>query len=320
MDIAKTIETLSHNLSEHIDGQTPNHHIREVYRYAVLPAGKLFRPLLVSAIAKDFSISKQVNLTPKSGHSLLASAIEIHHAYSLVHDDLPCMDDDDMRRGRPSTHKAYGEWKALLVGDGLLNLSYRLISLIDSKNLSNVFRFFSWSTGAKGLIHGQVLDLSEEMKENFTTLLDTHRFKTARLIQNSMVSSYFLIEDKKTGSEHRQMLDIFKLGHYTGIVFQLLDDLTEFADYELSEHEKEISPWFNFSDETNCELLKGLERITELSDKHLMDNYKTVMKIYFGKICKILTENQSNVQRHLKDNCKKEVELLPIMTLLKRVS
>ncbi len=320
MNIAETIETLSSNLSEHINSQTPNHHIREVYRYAVLPAGKLFRPQLVTAIAMDFSKSGEVDLSINANHALLSSAIEVHHAYSLVHDDLPCMDDDDMRRGRLSTHKAFGEWKALLVGDGLLSLSYRLLSLINSKSIDKVFRFFSWSTGAKGLIHGQVLDLAEEMKNDFHTLIDTHRFKTARLIQNSMVSSYLLVEDKKDGSEFRQMLDIYKLGHYTGVVFQLLDDLTEFADAELSEHEKEISPWFNFSTITNDELIKGLKRIDELSNKYQMNNFKVVMKQYFGKIYKILDGDKENVQMHLTNNAKKQVELAPIMTLLKRIS
>ena len=119
-------DEISQNLKLHLKQCIPNQLMKEVYEYCVLPPGKLFRPKLVYAIAKD--LSEKTNLQITQNHKYLASFVEVHHAYTLVHDDLPCMDDDDFRRGKPSAHKAYGEWKALLAGDGLLNVSYELLS------------------------------------------------------------------------------------------------------------------------------------------------------------------------------------------------
>lgn len=157
---------LTNNLQQHLSELIPlEHYIGQVYKYAVFPTGKMIRPLLVKAVISDFSSelihdSFYINLGPDSNHAYLASAIELHHAYTLVHDDLPCMDNDTIRRGKATTHLIYGEWAALLVGDGLLNLSYQLLSKIRAECLGDLIRFISWGVGPKGLIQGQVMDLS----------------------------------------------------------------------------------------------------------------------------------------------------------------
>ena len=153
----------------------PKHQSAEFYNYALFPTGKLFRSKLISAFSKDHNLNTITN-----NQILLCSSIEAHHTYTLLHDDLPCMDDDDERRGKPSTHIKFGEWQSLLTGDGLLNISYRLLSKIQSRNLNTILSIYSHALGPKGLIHGQVLDLSEEMNNNFSTLLLTHELKTAR--------------------------------------------------------------------------------------------------------------------------------------------
>ena len=314
-EIKQILETqLEHNLKS----QLPKHPIADVYHYSVIPPGKLFRPFLAIAILHDFAAGEKT-LELNSPHSFFCSAIEMHHAYTLVHDDLPCMDNDEYRRGRPTVHKAFGEWKALLAGDGLLNASYGLLSKIKSPELPRLLRFITWALGPKGLIQGQVLDLSEEMKKDFTTLLMTHEYKTARLIQVALYGSYMLIDYKKKSpySENRCLVDLFKLGLHTGVTFQLLDDLTELADAQISEHERSVNPWFYFPDESLKRIHKGLENIKNITEKHQMEAFHLVMKDYFGKIHRILNDNIENVAGHQKKSAR---DLVPMMSLLERLS
>ena len=131
---------------------TVNDELSSILEYIMFPAGKLFRPKLALAMAQDLG---ELN----EDHYLLSCAIEAHHAYSLVHDDLPCMDDDDERRGRPAAHIKFGEWKALLAGDSLINLSYQFLAQMSSDKGKELILDFSKMMGAQGLILGQFLDL-----------------------------------------------------------------------------------------------------------------------------------------------------------------
>ena len=286
MDLEQTRKILTSNLLEHLSWHLPRQrsnslgNINEVYEYSLFPTGKLFRPLLVWAVAKDFA--KEPDFSPNSNHALLASCVEFHHTYSLLHDDLPSMDNDTMRRGKPCSHLAYNEWKALLAGDGLLNCSYQTLSKIKSDRLPEIFKLMGGLLGTKGLIQGQVLDLSGEMTKDFASLLETHKLKTARLIQFSLVGSLLLVE-----SNYRKFLDLFRLGHRLGIVFQLLDDLTELTDFNLSAHEKEVNPWFNFKDQSLKELTSGLKIIQEILKKHRLSNLESVIRDYFKSVEKI---------------------------------
>lgn len=315
MEEQQLIEKLNELLASHIDSNTPFHSIQEVYRYAVLPPGKLFRPQLVFAVASDFGNIRLDSWNTSFAHALLASAIEIHHAYTLVHDDMPCMDNDDFRRGKPSTHKAYGEWRALLVGDGLLSLSYRLLSKIKSAQGMKAINFFSWATGTKGLIHGQVLDLAEEMKSDFKTLLETHKLKTARLIQSSLCCSYLLQDNM----ELKKFYSLFKLGNALGIAFQLLDDLTELGEKELSAHEASIAPWLNFPAEAQKELELRLKQVDQFLLQNNCPELKRVTSSYFKKINKMLVEGREHILNHL-EKTKGKAQLAPIMALLDRIS
>lgn len=286
MELEQTRKILTINLFEHLSWHLPRlrsnslGNINEVYEYALFPTGKLFRPLLVWAIAKDFS--KNPDFSPNSNHALLASCVEFHHTYSLLHDDLPSMDNDTLRRGKPCSHLAFNEWKALLAGDGLLNCSYQTLSKIKSDKLPDLFKLMGALLGTKGLIQGQVLDLSGEMTKDFNSLLETHKLKTARLIQFSLLSSLVLVE-----SNYRKFLDLFRLGHRLGIVFQLLDDLTELTDFNLSAHEKEVNPWFNFKEEALQEVTLGLKIIREIIKKYNLTNLESVISDYYKSIEKI---------------------------------
>lgn len=318
MKLTEIKHYLETQLEYHLKSELPKHPFAEVYLYSVLPPGKLFRPFLAISVLNDFSQGEKT-FSLKSPHSYFCSAIEIHHAYTLVHDDLPCMDNDDFRRGRPTVHKAHGEWQALLAGDGLLNASYGLLSKIDSPALPRLLRCLTWALGPRGLIQGQVLDLAEEMKRDFPTLLLTHEYKTARLIQVALCGSFMLIDKKKDSpySEERRLFDLFKLGFHTGVTFQLLDDLTELTSAEITEHELSVNPWIYFPEDALKRIHKGLESIRMITEKHEMRAFHLVMKDYFGKIHCMLNDNIDNVARHQKKTAR---DLVPMMSLLERLS
>lgn len=317
MKIDDITENIISNLGTHLKSSTPNHSISEIYDYAVLPPGKVFRPLLVWSIFSDFGKTnlaesiKDIN----SPHNLFSAFVETHHAYTLVHDDLPCMDDDDERRGKASTHKKYGEWKALLVGDGLINASYGMLSQIQANNIMSAFRFSTWCLGPKGLIQGQVLDLAEEMTINFESLILTHQNKTARLMQTALVGSFLILDEvqDKGINRYNTSKDLFRLGHSIGVLFQILDDLTELVEEEISSHEQAVNPWLRFKEECFQELTSGLSKVYEILEKYEMKHLNEILGLYFKKIDTILRPNLKNVESHVK------TDLMPVMSLLERI-
>lgn len=234
------IYDLKQSLGKHL----PGHSYNEVLEYVLFPPGKLFRPKLVHAMATDLGdITKD--------HRLLASLVEIHHAYTLVHDDLPSMDNDDFRRGRAATHKKFNEWKAILAGDALLNVSFGILSEISLSKLAWLLKFTSWTTGAKGLILGQVMDMGNESQSSLKSLLRMHELKTSRLIQLCIVGSFHLSREL-TLRDYKSMMS---LGSAMGITFQLLDDLKEVALDEVNEHEKEVNPYFHYGEDVVIKLI-----------------------------------------------------------------
>jgi geranylgeranyl pyrophosphate synthase len=217
----------------------PEHEINKVFEYALFPSGKLIRSQLILNIFDDLKETK--SKSEINNLHLACAFIEFHHAYSLVHDDLPCMDNDDERRGKPTTHKAYGEWRALLTGDGLITASFSSLAKIQSPHLRALFRFATWATGPKGLILGQVMDLSQEMNQNLPLLIKTHELKTARLFQMSALLAYYIALNNQNPSMNK-IRSFLNLGKNIGITFQLLDDLSDLIG-NISEHENEINPF-----------------------------------------------------------------------------
>lgn len=314
----KQIETTHYihkNLEEHLEIILPNHDISNVYKYPCLPPGKVFRPLLVAAIYEDFENKEYISQNKLlSAHNLLASSIEIHHAYTLVHDDLPCMDDDDFRRGRASTHKKFNEWKALLAGDTLLIGSFRLLSMINHQQAQNLFKIFSHMTGGKGLIHGQVIDLSLEMNESLEKLLLTHELKTARLIQLSILGSYLLTKNPNFKTAKK----LIRLGKKIGISFQLIDDLTELVEKELTKHETDVNPWPKDFNLVSNILKNYLDDIKTHIDELKLTSLKVVLGAYFKKQYNTLKDGEENIKKHLKD-IQSDKGLLPVMLSLQGV-
>lgn len=195
--------------------------LRAAMRYAVLGTGKRIRPLLAYASAEACEVE------PERVDSI-AAAVELVHAYSLVHDDLPSMDDDDLRRGRPTTHREFDEATAILAGDALQALAFEI--LCDDASLAEhpaaqtkAVGWLARAAGPAGMVGGQALDLAAEGATlTEADLENIHRRKTGQLIRAAimMPSELGPLDD-----ESRRRLDVF--ANDIGLVFQIRDDLLE---------------------------------------------------------------------------------------------
>jgi len=189
----------------------PHASISESALYSLLSSGKRLRPLLILSVLEDYhvSIKKGINA---------ACAIELIHIYSLIHDDLPCMDNDDLRRGRATLHKVFGEGQALLTGNFLLIRAFEMIA-----REPDLFTILASSTGENGLIGGQLIDLLYEGKKiDWETLRLMYIGKTAALFSAALQCGAVLA---KASDRDRAALKI--VGEHFGVAFQIYDDLSE---------------------------------------------------------------------------------------------
>jgi geranylgeranyl pyrophosphate synthase len=252
--------------------------IHKILDYATRPPGKLFRPRLLEAIASDLKITDLHDV------KILGCALEIHHAYSLVHDDLPSMDNDAIRRGKPSTHKAFGEWKALLAGDALLCLSFELLENLKSKNSKLIRKFFHWSTGARGLILGQWIDLGLEGQNNSRLLMRMHELKTARLMQIACVGAMSMSGQKS------DLKFFMRMGLDIGLAFQLLDDLDDLNAEKLSEHELQVNPFLLAPEESSKKLSEMIHRLDTLK----LSSTRSFLQSFLKTSAKGLIDNDAH--------------------------
>jgi farnesyl diphosphate synthase len=198
----------------------PEAQLLEAMRYATMGGGKRLRPFLVMESGKLFGVDEVTTLR-------IATALECIHTYSLVHDDLPCMDDDDMRRGRPSTHREYDEATAVLVGDGLLTLAFEIIS--DAKTHPDPFircelvSRLALAAGHRGMVGGQMIDLGSENKElAISAITRLQRMKTGALIAFACESGAIA-----SRASHTATHAINAYAHDLGLAFQIVDDLLD---------------------------------------------------------------------------------------------
>jgi geranylgeranyl pyrophosphate synthase len=195
--------------------------LHEAMKYSVLGAGKRVRPLLAYASAELCRVRDECVDT-------IGASVELVHAYSLVHDDLPAMDDDDLRRGRPTTHRAFDEATAILAGDALQALAFEI--LCSDEELrgrpERQIRVISWlatAIGPAGMVGGQALDLAAEGQQiEERALEEIHRRKTGQLIRASIMMPSELGD---LGHDRKEQLDAF--ARDIGLVFQIRDDLLE---------------------------------------------------------------------------------------------
>ena len=189
-------------------------------KYGVISGGKKIRSTIIFDIGRLFKI-KEKKLVP------ICAAVECIHSYSLIHDDLPCMDNDSLRRGKPSTHKKYGEATAVLAGNSLLTLAFEIISdnrnTLNARQKNEIIQILSNFSGHTGIAGGQELDLKFENKsKKINQIIDMQRKKTGKLF-NFCLQSVAIIAKKNK----KQKSFFGKIGEDIGLLFQLADDFLD---------------------------------------------------------------------------------------------
>jgi geranylgeranyl diphosphate synthase, type II len=197
--------------------------IHTAMRYSVFAGGKRIRPILCLETARIF----ELDASPEASHAMHAAcAIEFIHTYSLIHDDLPALDNDDLRRGKPTCHKQFGEATAILAGDGLLTLAFQIIgesSTSADRTLAILQEVSSAAGTVKGMVGGQVADLESEGKRvEPQTLEYIHRSKTAALIRASVSTGAI-----SAGAGISDVARLRKFGETIGWAFQVTDDILD---------------------------------------------------------------------------------------------
>lgn len=207
-------------INQCLDTCLPNSPIKlhQAMRYACLDGGKRLRPSLIYATAEAYD-------TPLETLDFLAVAIELIHCYSLVHDDLPALDNDALRRGKPTCHKAFDEATAILVGDGLQSLAFELLSTANTSQLIKIIQIVSKAIGPiEGMVFGQALDIeSTQSKISNDVLYTLHQSKTGALINACIQCSALAC-----GEQDEARLSLLKdFGTSIGLAFQIQDDLLD---------------------------------------------------------------------------------------------
>lgn len=186
-------------------------------RYILLAPAKYIRPYLVIASSQVFGVKIEQILT-------IAVAVECVHAYSLIHDDLPCMDNSDTRRGQASCHKKFDEAIAVLAGDALLTLAFETLSSLNHKKCCEIIKILSQAIGHKGMVKGQILDIENKGNEgvDLNIMKDIHLLKTAKLFSASCEIGAIM-----GGATSEQRKSLCNYGVNLGLIFQAQDDITD---------------------------------------------------------------------------------------------
>ena len=257
--------TFNKDLKLFFDKYKSNSLIHRAMWYSINNGGKRLRPIILQEISKGIGLKKNDYI-----YAMLS--IELMHSYSLVHDDLPSMDNDDYRRGKLSTHKKFNEAQAILAGNGLLTLAFELLS---SKYSSILSSELSRASGSKGLAGGQSIDLMSQInKTNLKNILNIHELKTAKLFEFSVAAPFMIIGDKKR-------IKIAKhYGLLLGKTFQIIDDLID-QDQDQDAcnilkyitREKALSYCYEYRNEAN----KYLEKLMLYYENKLSDIFDYII-------------------------------------------
>lgn len=214
-DISLVESRLTELLPKCLNGQDE---VVEAMKYSLVNGGKRLRPVLCLEFAKACGGDRFDALD-------FACAVEYIHTYSLIHDDLPCMDDDDMRRGKPSCHKQFGEATALLAGDALLTNAFQIVAgaELDASKIAIACGLLAQNAGVQGMVGGQVIDLKYESETpDLRQLLAVHRLKTGALI-----SAACLLGCIAAGADDKKISAASAFAYDLGVAFQIKDDILD---------------------------------------------------------------------------------------------
>lgn len=201
------------------ENQALNTALAQSMNYSLMAGGKRLRPILIMAAADALGVDGEKFLR-------VATSIEFIHTYSLIHDDLPAMDNDDYRRGKLTNHKVFGEDLAILAGDALLTMAFEIIATdrdIDDQTKVKLITELSIASGAEGMVGGQVIDMQSENKAiDMTTLKKMHAAKTGALFCAAIRMGAIL-----AGANDKQLADLTQYARQFGLAFQITDDILD---------------------------------------------------------------------------------------------
>lgn len=236
-DITQYLEQHSQLIEERLNQlvsihASPYQHLFEAARYSLLGAGKRLRPIMTLATTQVLGGDIQQALSP-------ACTLEMIHTYSLIHDDLPCMDNDDYRRGKPTVHKKYSEGHAVLTGDYLLTYAFEVLANdphLTADQKVKLIHVLSKRSGGEGMIGGQVMDIACEGRHvNLDTLRLLHSYKTGALITASIEFGGILANVSDEYLSHLQ-----EFGKNIGLAFQVIDDILDVTASQ-AKHGREVA-------------------------------------------------------------------------------
>ncbi|WP_028783164.1 polyprenyl synthetase family protein [Thalassobacillus devorans] len=211
-------------LHDYISEKPIHSNLKKSMLYSIHAGGKRLRPILMMAACEAFGGNKKEVLP-------VAAALEMIHTYSLIHDDLPAMDDDDMRRGQPTNHRKFDEATAILAGDALLTLSFQAI--MEAEQLSveqkvHLVQQLSTASGALGMVAGQLMDMESEGKAiTLEDLEQIHHLKTGKLLSFALMAGAYI-----GGASEQQLQSIKETADLLGIIFQIQDDILDVSGNE----------------------------------------------------------------------------------------
>lgn len=218
-EFEKLLTSYQNRINSKLEGLLPfdDSLLSEAIRYSVLGDGKRLRPILVYLIG-------ELGNAENNSLDILAGSVEIIHCYSLIHDDLPSMDDDDLRRGKPTTHKKYDEATAILAGDALQPFAFELVTTINisDKNKLSIIKSLAQACGYQGMVGGQIKDIHSHDIKDVKSLDMMHSQKTGRLIQCSIETAGILSDLSKQDIE-----SLIEYGDKIGLAFQIQDDIID---------------------------------------------------------------------------------------------
>ena len=284
MSIKSFISQKAEIINEALDNYLPSSDLKptklhQAMRYSVLAGGKRLRPILTLVAADLVGDVSEKDILPA------ACALELVHNYSLIHDDLPSMDDDDVRRGQPSNHKKFTPALAILAGDALLTLAFELISEIEdieAGKINSLTKELAQGSGHQGMVGGQVVDIESEGKEIDSQELDyIHRHKTGALLKTSVRLGALM-----GSATEKQLTALTTYAEKIGLAFQIVDDILD-VEGSAEKLGKAVGSDLN-KDKATFPAIYGLDESKELATQTVQEA-KDALSI-FGDEANLLKE------------------------------